>query len=403
MTTATRTPRRTGLLLSFLVFVLLGLPEGVLGPVWPSMRASLDRPVSSLAWLVGFYTVGYLTSTVAVGRVLDRFGIAATLQAGMSAAAVGLLVYALTPYWLLAVAAAAVSGTGGGTVDATTNTYVAHTGGVRAMNLLHAFFGVGATLGPIAVTVVLDLDVTWRLIYAALVAVQLTLLALVSRRRHHFAVQLDGDDHRSGRRQMPRPLLGAMLAVFFCYVGAEVAYGAWSFSVLTDERGVSDAAAGWAVAGYWGGLTLGRVGLGVVGNRLAPPRVLGVSAASVVVGALVFWLDPLPAADLVALPWLGLAMAGIFPAMVSLTPGWLGAANTGTAVGYQLAASSLGAIAVSAVLGLAARAGGLDVVAPILAAVVSGTLLAVIATTVVAAQQLPLSRTPGRSDRSAGG
>ena len=58
-----------------------------------------------------------------------------------------------------------------------------------------------------------------------------------------------------------------------------------------------------------------------------------------------FWLDG-PWAVL-ALPVLGLAFSGIFPSLVLLTPGWLGTRRVARAVGYQLAASSAGAIAAS--------------------------------------------------------
>ena len=111
---------------------------------------------------------------------------------------------------------------------------------------------------------------------------------------------------------------------------------------------------------------MGRLTLGFVGDRLAPERLLALSTAGMVAGAALFWWDPAAGLDLVALPLIGLAAAGVFPALVLLTPGWIGERQTGRAVGYQLAASSVGVIATSALLGTLVRSVDLGVVAPTL-------------------------------------
>ncbi len=360
--------RRVGLLLASTLFVLLGLPEGVLGTVWPSLRESLDRPVESLAWLVAGYTAGYFVSTLSAGRTQDRVGVGQTVALGVAATVVGLALYTVGDLWPVVVAAAFVLGCGGGTVDAALNAYVAIVHGPRAMNMLHAMFGIGATGGPLLVTAALSLDISWRWVYASLLAVELVMLALVISRRPALDVPRSADHRDDADARMRWRVLGPMLAFFLFYVSVEASYGQWSYSVLTDERGVSDTVAGWAVAAFWGGLTVGRLTLGVVGHRIDPERLLGASTAGMVAGAALFWWDPVAGADLLALPVIGAAAAGVFPALVLLTPTWLGERQTGRAVGYQLAASSVGVIATSAVLGALVRTVDLGVVAPTLLA-----------------------------------
>ena len=358
--------RRTGLVLSFVLFVLLGLPEGVLGTVWPSMRESLDRPVESLAWLVAGYTAGYFVSTLFAGRTQDRIGVGSTVVLGVAATSVGLALYTFGDLWPLVVAAAFVLGCGGGTVDAALNGYLAIAHGARAMNMLHAMFGIGATGGPLLVTAALTLDISWRWVYATLLVVEIVLLLVVTTRRDVLTVtprEPSEEHHEGGMRWR---VLAPMLAVFVFYVAVEASYGQWSYSVLTDERGVSDTAAGWAVAAFWGGLTAGRLALGFVGDRITPERLLALSAAGMVAGAALFWWDPAAGVDMAALPLIGVAAAGVFPALVLLTPSWIGEQQTGRAVGYQLAASSAGVIATSAALGAMVRSVDLGVVAPTL-------------------------------------
>lgn len=374
-------PVGAGLLIAFGLFVMLGLPEGSLGTAWPSMRLDVDRPVSSLAFMVVAYTIAYLLATAGSGWLLEWFGVDRVLIAGVAGTALGVTGFATSPWWATLVAAAFVTGAGAGTVDSTLNTFVAITAGVRAMNLLHAFFGVGATLGPLAVTAVLGLDASWRLVYAALAVIEVGLLVALVTRREHFRITVrptddpDGEPG-SGASPMPRALLALLLLFFAGYVGAEVSLGQWSYSLLVDERSVSPTVAGWAIAGYWGGLTVGRFALAFAGSALEPLRILRVGTVATVAGIVLFWLDPVPGLDLVALPLVGFAQAGTFPAMVLLTPGWIGPHNTGRAVGLQLMASSAGAIGASAAIGAAVRRWDLEAMPPIIAALSLMTLLA---------------------------
>jgi fucose permease len=383
---------------------MLGMPEGTLGAAWPSMRLDLGRPVSSLAWMVVCYTVGYLVATAGSGWLLEWFGVDRVLITGVAATAIGVIGFAASPWWLLLLAASFVTGAGAGTVDSTLNTFVAITAGARAMNLLHAFFGVGATLGPLAVTAALRTDTSWRAVYAVIAVVEVVLLVVLLARRDQFRVTVrptadvdadgGGGDAAGGDRAdgggpggaMPLGLLGLLLVFFAAYVAAEVSLGQWSYSLLVDERNVSATAAGWAIAGYWGGLTLGRFGLAFVGSAIEPLRILRVASVATVAGVTLFWLDPMPGLDLVALPLVGLAQSGMFPAMVLLTPGWIGRHNTGRAVGLQLMASSAGAIGASAVIGAAVQRWDLEAMPPIIVALTVTTLLAFTAAARLAAR-----------------
>lgn len=392
-TRPTRPAVGSGLLLAFALFVMLGMPEGTLGAAWPSMRLDVGRPVSSLAWMVVGYTVGYLVATAGSGWLLEWFGVDRVLITGVAATAMGVTGFAASPWWLLLLASSVVTGAGAGTVDSTLNTFVAITGGARAMNLLHAFFGVGATLGPLAVTAALRTDTSWRAVYAVIAAVEVVLLVALLARRDQFRIAVrpsDGANARSDAvdpgnrgdrddrqgRPMPLGLLGLLLVFFAAYVAAEVSLGQWSYSLLVDQRNVSTAAAGWAIAGYWGGLTLGRFALALAGSAVEPLRILRVASVATVAGVTLFWLDPVPGLDLVALALVGLAQSGMFPAMVLLTPGWIGRHNTGRAVGLQLMASSVGAIGASAAIGAAVQRWDLEAMPPIIVVLTLTTLSA---------------------------
>lgn len=348
------------LLVMFAAFIMLGLPEGVLGTAWPSIRSSFDRPESALAQLIIAYTVGYLLSTLVMGRLVERLGMDPTIRLGVLLTATGLAAYALSPVWLIVLAAGWLLGTGAGVVDASVNAEVALRHGQRTMNLLHAAFGVGATLGPLFITALLALNASWRLAYFVLLGIEVIILASLAPGGSARSDEAGDDSAASYGQLVRRPglVLASTLVYFAVYVGSEITVGQWSFSVLTEERGIGETAAGFAVAAYWGGLTVGRLALGALGSRLHPLTLLRGSGTAALIAVVWFLADT--TGSLIALPILGLAFAGVFPALVLMTSSWLPADVVTKAVGWQLAASSAGAIVSQAAIGRVVDTGGLN-------------------------------------------
>lgn len=344
----------------FAAFIMLGLPEGVLGTAWPSIRSSFDRPESALAQLIIAYTVGYLLSTLVMGRLVERLGMDPTIRLGVLLTATGLAAYALSPVWLIVLAAGWLLGTGAGVVDASVNAEVALRHGQRTMNLLHAAFGVGATLGPLFITALLALNASWRLAYFVLLGIEVIILASLAPGGSARSDEAGDDSAASYGQLVRRPglVLASTLVYFAVYVGSEITVGQWSFSVLTEERGIGETAAGFAVAAYWGGLTVGRLALGALGSRLHPLTLLRGSGTAALIAVVWFLADT--TGSLIALPILGLAFAGVFPALVLMTSSWLPADVVTKAVGWQLAASSAGAIVSQAAIGRVVDTGGLN-------------------------------------------
>ncbi len=355
--------------LAFLAFVGLGLPEGLRGVAWPSIRAGFGVPIDALGVLVGFTTAGYLASSFLSGWILRAVPLGTVLSLSTTAAAVGLLGYALAPLWWLMVVLSFLAGLGGGAVDAGLNAYGSTHFTPRILNWLHAFFGLGTTLGPMIATAVLQAGLAWRWSYGVVGAAQalLAVALFATRGRWGEVPALDSEGvaptlAARARLTLVRPVVWLGMAVFFLYVGMESGLGAWSYSLLTLGRGVPEATAGLVVGLYWGSLMVGRVLFGIVADRVALVAALRLCLLAVIGGALLFWLDPSRALSFAGLLVVGLAQAPIFASLVSLTPPRVGAAHADSAIGFQVAAGGLGGAIITGVVGVLARAAGLEAV-----------------------------------------
>jgi fucose permease len=380
------TRRRLLLLaLSFVGFVSLGLPDGLLGVAWPSIRESFDLALDALGPLLVATTTGYVLSSFASGRILARLSVGALLVLSCLATATSLAGYALAPSWGLMVGFGLLAGLGAGAIDAGLNTHVATHHGARTLNWLHACYGVGAASGPVLMASVLLQGLAWQRGYAWVAAGQLILAAcfaatLRSWPRPGAATNATGEataanpggsgapasPAASGASTLRLPAAWLGIAAFFVYTGLEASAGAWAYSLLTESRGVGAMTAGSWLSFYWGGLGAGRLVFGFLVGSAPLHALLRASLLGIVLSA------GLVSSDLGALPtFLGLALLGlacgpIFPSLIATTPERLGAAHTANGVGFQIAAAALGQSLLPALVGVLASRLGLEVLGPAL-------------------------------------
>src|SRR5690348_3330208 len=212
-------------------------------------------------------------------------------------------------------------GVGFGALDTALNAHAARHFGARDINWMHASYGLGATLGPLLVTALLNAGRSWRQTYGVMALALAALGGVLVLARRGWRVPAPGP--RPARPAADTAAPGAALgALSFTAVetGIESAAGIWGYLFLTAGRFLPPAAAGIAVAAYWAMMCAGRVVLGPVAERLGPARVLAVVVAGVPLGAALMTVPGPGALAVAGLMLLGLAAAPIFP-LFTLTTG----------------------------------------------------------------------------------
>ena len=367
---------------ALLAFASLGLPDGVLGVAWPSVRATFRLPVGDLGVLLAATMLGYLGSSFSGGWLVARLGIGRLLVWSSALMVSHAAVCALAPRWGLVMAAGVLAGLGAGAIDAGINAFAAMRFPPARLSWLHAAYGVGAMTGPLLMTTVLAAHRSWRVGYAVLGAslAALMIVFILTRRlwevdrRAGIASVLAGS--RGLAATLGRSAVWLNAALFFVYTGVEVVAGQWTYSLFTEGRGVASETAGLWAAGYWGALTAGRMAVGWLAKRVPATALLHVAMAVAPLAALALWLAPGGWGSGAGLLALGVALAPIYPLLVAETPGRLGEADTPNAIGFQVASAYLGAAAFPWLGGVLAHRHGLPIIAPFLlgATVVLGVL-----------------------------
>ena len=344
---------------AFSGFVVLGLPTGMLGIAWPSMRAALDAPLAGLGVLLAGMTITQFGASGLSGLVRERFGTIALLLVPTVLAAGGLALFALAETWPVMIAAAAILGAGLGLLDAAVNMEAALKRGVRFMGALHASWALGATLGPVLIGAVLVATGSWRLGYAVAAVAFVALAVATYLARADIGSAPESEDAPVATTSARRTIVTGS-ALLFVYVGIELGAGQWSFTRFTADGALTDTIAGIAVFLYWSSLAAGRVALAVFGDRVSTTRLFDLSVGGALVSAVAFWVLPPPAAALVALPAIGASLSVFVPLLLYLTPRRVGRVAAPRAIGYQVAAGMIGGAVLPAGIGVVMQSSGVS-------------------------------------------
>ncbi|MCL4255875.1 MAG: MFS transporter, partial [Anaerolineae bacterium] len=148
------------LVIAFIAFISLGLPDGLLGVAWVSMSADVGAPLNALGAVTIGVTAGYVLSTVLSGKLVALMGIGRLLALSCALTATALIGYTIVPVWWMVTLIGVLAGLGGGAIDAAINNFISHHH--RAMLfLLHAMFGIGTTAGPLIMNTAIN-TTSWR-------------------------------------------------------------------------------------------------------------------------------------------------------------------------------------------------------------------------------------------------
>ena len=365
-TVKTSTAPKVGLiLLVFMAFVALGMPDGLLGVAWPSIRTDFGQALDALTPFMFAATAGYLVSAFFSGKIISKMGVGWVLAASCGLTGLGLLCYSVISAMWMMVVLGVIGGLGAGTIDAGLNTYVASNFKERQMQWLHACYGIGVTLGPIIMTAGLTYFNSWRLGYVVVGVAQLLLAAsFVSSIKMWKAQKSNPDDETkkltdydtSLRKTLRKPMVWLSFLLFFIYTGCEIALGVWVYSLLTEARGVAPAVAGLMTGSYWVSFTIGRILAGFYAKHMKVRTILFIAMFSALAGSILLLLNINNAISVVGVGLIGFAIAPIFPAMVSDTSRRVGDKYAANTIGIQLAGAGLGGAVISSTIGiLAAR------------------------------------------------
>ena len=350
------------LLIIYLAFISLGLPDSLLGSAWPSMYPLLGVPVSYAGILSMIISFGTIVSSLNSDRLTRALGAGrvTAISVGMTAAA--LFGFSIsTQFWMLCLWAVPY-GLGAGSVDAALNNYVALHYESRHMSWLHCMWGIGTMVSPMVMGRVLAGGGPWTagyryiaLFQIALTAVLFLSLPLWQKRTDETAEGGTAPQALSLGQVFRLPGAKEVMLCFFCYCALETTAGLWASSYLTLTRGVAaDTAASFASLFYIG-ITAGRAACGFLTLKLSDTQMIRLGQGVLAVGVAALLVPGPQLLALAGLVLVGVGCAPIYPSIIHATPDHFGADKSQAVIGIQMASAYVGNLVMPPLFGLLAN------------------------------------------------
>jgi fucose permease len=350
---------RWSVLVSWYLFAVFGVALGSVGVLLPVQMRGYHVDQATIGTTFVGNAVGFVLACFVAGPLGHRYGIRRTALAGTTVLVAAEALSATRPPLALLVAFAFVAGAATGLLQGILNAYLASLPRATSLlNRLHAFFGVGALLGPLIAAGLIEVT-GWEAVLLTMAALAVPgvlggwltyparesdplLVASAASPAGPLAAEPIGGSRAllAVTRLAAVRWAGALLAV---YVGLETAVGNWGYTYLADARSVSGLLAGYTTSAYWLGLTAGRFAATPAAARFAltPARLLSICMAGVAAACGLLWVAPgtagLASASFVVL---GFFLGPIFPTVMAVSPRMIPARLLATAIG------ALGAVAV---------------------------------------------------------
>ncbi len=336
------------LVIIYLAFISLGLPDSLLGAGWPVMHQYLGVPLSWAGIVSMIISGGTIVSSLLSDRLTHRFGPRYVTLGSVLLTAMAIFGFSLaTRFWMLCLWAVPF-GLGAGSIDAALNNYVALHYTARHMSWLHCFWGVGTIVSPYIMSFALS-RASWQAGYRSVALLQFSIAAVILCTLPLWNVHAKQDAALSKKASVGivgslkiRGVLPLLLG-FCCYCSLESTCMLWSASFLIATRGVSPERAAAFASLFFIGITVGRFLSGIISNRLGDRFMIRLGTGILYLGVGLLLLKGLPEeAALTGCVVIGLGCAPIYPSIIHATPANFGPENSQAIIGIQMASAYVG-------------------------------------------------------------
>ena len=349
------------LVIIYLAFISLGLPDSLLGSAWPVMHMEFGVPISYAGAVSMMIAAGTIISSLLSDRLTRKLGTGrvTAISVGMTAAA--LFGFSISGTYWMTLLWAIPYGLGAGSVDAALNNYVALHYASRHMSWLHCFWGVGASVGPVIMGAAITGGRGWNGGYRIISILQIILTAILV-----FSLPLwkgRGEEKKENeaaplslRKIIGIPGAKSVMVCFFCYCALEQTTGLWASTFLVLRWNVSAEQAATLAGLFFIGITTGRAISGFATFKFNDSQMVRIGQGIMLAGIIIMLLPISKTLAMIGIVAIGVGCAPVYPSLIHSTPDHFGADKSQAIIGLQMASAYLGTCLMPPLFGVLANA-----------------------------------------------
>ena len=351
------------LIIIYIVFISLGLPDSLVGATWPAVSQSLGISEDFQGILTFTISLCTIVSSFLTPFLVKQLKAKGVIIISILFTCIGLICISYSPNFLCLVLSGIPLGLGAGAIDSTLNNYVALNYKAIHLNWLHAFWGVGASISPLICGAFLTDINGWRNAALCLAIIQscIWLLCVISIKVWNKA-ELQFEKREEGEKEVGESkgflktirIAGVVPALigFFCYIAIEQTTALWFSSMCVFELGVNeDLAATWASLFYFG-IMGGRILSGLFSLKINDKNLIRIGQGVILVGAILMCLTFNVYILPVGLVIIGLGCGPVYPSIIHSTPTRFGKVNSQSVMSIQMGCSYIANVTIAPFFGI---------------------------------------------------
>ena len=347
------------LLLIYLTFISLGLPDALLGSAWPNMHVDLNVPVSYAGFITAIITIGTIVSSLFSAKLNKRLGIGVVFIS-VFLTAIALFGFFLSTKFYMLCLFAIPYGLGAGGIDSTLNNYVATHYKAKHMSWLHSMWGIGFTVGPYAMGFALTNNQPWNngYLYISIIQFTIFLILILSsplwKKQTENLEEVETTTTKTTSFKDIFKIKGVIILLisFFCYCALEQTTALWATTFLVSETNIDADTGAYFASLFCIGITLGRIINGFIAMKLKDKQMIRMGIFIILVGIILIVCNFHEISTFSGFILIGLGCAPIYPSIIHSIPKYFGVEVSGSLIGISMAGAYCGVLLMPPLFGL---------------------------------------------------
>ena len=356
------------LLIIYIAFISLGLPDSVLGTAWPLMHLDLNAPIGAAGAVNILISLCTIISSLSSQRIIKKFGTYLTTAISIVLTFVALYLFSAAGSFYALLLFAIPLGLGAGSIDTALNNYVAKHYSAMQMNFLHAFWGIGTIIAPILLSFYFESGKTWRDGYLVLAIIQSVIFILVASSKKLWKREEEESEEKEKKIysiwqliRVPGALFSALAFTFYTFEGTSML---WLASYLVYGKAVSASTAAAISSMIYLGITCGRISTAFIADKVKSKKII-LTAQVLIILALIALIFTDSASMLYVFVFiLGFSYGPCFPTMVRQTVSYFKSEYSVGIIGLQMSFTYLGNMVICPLYGVLSSIAGTQLIFP---------------------------------------
>lgn len=333
------------LIIIYIAFIGLGIPDSLFGTAWPAIYSDLGLPISFANFVSVTVSLGTVFSSAMGAKIINKFGTSRVCAISTLLTAVSLIGFALSPnIWVMCIFSIPM-GIGAGAIDVALNNYVALHYSATHMSFLHCFYGVGVSVSPFIMSQIINSSYGWRGGYSVAFILQIAIAVLlfatlpIWKKAHNQKIEKTEDKPKtlSFWQTLKIPGVWLMCALFIASCAIECTCGAYGSTFLVEIKHISVDKAANIIMIYYIGMTAGRFLSGVFASKMHSWTIIKIGQIILFLALIIVLIPTHYYVTALGLFFVGLGNGPLFPNFTYLAPQNFGKDVSQSVIGVQMA------------------------------------------------------------------